>query len=120
MDYGYIIALGIPFMMIGTTLNSIIRADGSPKYAMFSMITGAVLNMILDPIAIFGFHMGIKGAAIATVISQMVTFAMNIWYLQKFKTITITKSSFVLSFKRIKDVAMLGISSFITQMCKQK
>lgn len=116
MDYGYIIALGIPFMMIGTTLNSIIRADGSPKYAMFSMITGAVLNMILDPIAIFGFHMGIKGAAIATVISQMVTFAMNIWYLKKFKTITITKSSFVLSFKRIKDVAMLGISSFITQM----
>ncbi len=116
MDYGYIIAVGLPFVMIGTTLNSIIRADGSPKYAMISMITGAVLNMILDPIAIFAFHMGIKGAAIATVISQIVTFVMNICYLKKFKTITINKSSFAISLKRMKDVAMLGISSFITQM----
>lgn len=116
MDYGYVIAIGLPFMMIGTTLNSIIRADGSPKYAMISMIVGAVLNMILDPIAIFVFHMGIKGAAIATVISQMVTFTMNICYLKKFKSITMSKSSFAISLKRMKDVAMLGISSFITQM----
>lgn len=116
MDYGYIIAVGIPFMMIGTTLNSIIRADGSPKYAMLSMVTGAILNMILDPIAIFVFDMGIKGAAIATVLSQIVTFMMNLYYLKKFKTIQMTKTSFTISLKRIKSVAMLGISSFITQM----
>ena len=116
MDYGYIIAIGIPFMMIGTTLNSIIRADGSPKYAMTSMIIGAVLNIILDPISIFVFDMGIKGAAIATIISQMVTFLINILYLKKFKSIEITKNSFKVSFKLIKNVAMLGISSFITQM----
>ncbi len=116
MDYGYIIAIGIPFMMIGTTLNSIIRADGSPKYAMTSMIIGAVLNIILDPISIFVFDMGIKGAALATIISQMVTFLINILYLKKFKSIEITKNSFKVSFKLIKNVAMLGISSFITQM----
>lgn len=116
MDYGYIIAIGIPFMMIGTTLNSIIRADGSPKYAMTSMLVGAILNIILDPIAIFVFDMGIKGAAIATVISQIITFAINILYLKRFKTIEMTKESFKISLKLIKNVAMLGISSFITQM----
>ena len=94
LDYGYIIAIGIPFMMIGTTLNSIIRADGSPKYAMISMIIGAVLNTILDPISIFVFNMGIKGAAYATIISQFVSFLINIMYLKKFKSIEITKESF--------------------------
>ena len=68
LDYGYVIAIGIPFMMIGTTLNSIIRADGSPKYAMISMIVGAILNIILDPIMIFVFNLGVKGAALATII----------------------------------------------------
>ena len=64
--------------MIGTTLNSIIRADGSPKYSMTSMLTGAILNTILDPIFIFVFKMGVEGAAIATVISQIATFILNI------------------------------------------
>lgn len=116
MDYGYIIAVGIPFMMIGTTLNSIIRADGSPKYAMTSMIIGAVLNIILDPISIFVFNMGIKGAAYATIISQFVNFLINIMYLKKFKSIEITKESFKPSLKVMKNVGMLGISSFITQI----
>lgn len=116
MDYGYIIAIGIPFMMIGTTLNSIIRADGSPKYAMTSMIIGAVLNIILDPISIFVFNMGIKGAAYATIISQFVNFLINIMYLRKFKSIEITKESFKPSLKTMENVAMLGISSFITQI----
>lgn len=116
LEYGYMIAIGIPFMMIGTTLNSIIRADGSPKYAMFSMIAGAILNIILDPIAIFCFHMGVKGAAIATVVSQIVTFAINFAYLRKFQSIQLTKESVEVKWKSIKTVAMLGISSFITQM----
>ena len=116
MDYGYIIAIGIPFMMIGTTLNSIIRADGSPKYAMTSMIVGAVLNIILDPISIFVFNMGIKGAAYATIISQFVNFLINIMYLKKFKSIEITKESFKPSLKVMRNVGMLGISSFITQI----
>ncbi len=116
LDYGYIIAMGIPFMMIGTMLNSIIRADGSPRYAMISMIVGAVLNTILDPIAIFVFKMGVKGAALATIISQFVTFLMNALYIRKFKSIEIGKEEFKPSFKLMKTVAMLGISSFITEM----
>lgn len=115
-DYGYIIAIGLPFMMIGSTLNSIIRADGSPKYAMSSMVIGAVLNIILDPIFIFVFKWGVQGAAIATVISQIVTFIINIVYIKKFKTINLNKDKFKLDIKISKKVSMLGISSFITQM----
>ena len=116
MTYGTIIAIGFPFSMIGTTLNSIIRADGSPKYSMFSMISGAVLNTILDPIFIFVLHKGVEGAAIATVISQIVTFILNVIYIKKFKTIKISKDCFKLQFNICKKVAMLGVSSFITQM----
>lgn len=116
LDYGYIIAIGLPFMMIGSTLNSIIRADGSPKYAMSSMVIGAVLNIILDPIFIFVFKWGVQGAAIATVISQIVTFIINIVYIKKFKTINLNRNKFKLDFKTSKKVSMLGISSFITQM----
>lgn len=116
LEYGYVIALGLPFVMIGTTLNSIIRADGSPKYAMTSMVTGAILNIILDPIFIFVFHMGVEGAAIATIISQIVTFIMNIAYLRKFKSITLTKKDYKFNLNITKNIAMLGISSFITQM----
>lgn len=115
-SYGRIIAVGLPFMIIGTTLNSIIRADGSPKYAMTSMVTGAVLNIILDPILIFVFKMGVEGAAIATIFSQFVTFILNILYIKKFKSITLSKEMFKLKFSVSRKVATLGISSFITQM----
>ncbi len=118
LKYGGVIAIGIPFMMIGTILNSVIRADGSPKYSMISMVTGAVLNIILDPIFIFdwGLNMGVEGAALATIISQFVTFILNVLYIKKFKTIKLTKETFKPDFKTAKNVAMLGISSFITQM----
>ena len=116
MGYGKIIAMGLPFVMIGTTLNSIIRSDGSPKYSMISMVSGAVLNIILDPIFIFVFKMGVEGAAIATVISQFVSFAINSIYIKKFKSITINKEALKLKFSVGKKVILLGISSFITQM----
>lgn len=116
LNYGYIIAIGIPFVMIGTTLNSIIRADGSPQYAMTSMVIGAVLNIILDAVAIFVLKWGVAGAALATIIGQFVTFLMNILYIKKFKTINLTKKSFKFEIKMARTVSMLGISSFITQM----
>ena len=116
MIYGRIIAIGFPFSMIGTTLNSIIRADGSPKYSMVTMVAGAILNTILDPIFIFVFHKGVEGAAIATVISQILTFLLNIIYIKRFKTITISGECFKLKANVCKKVASLGISSFITQM----
>lgn len=89
-----IVAIGFPFSMIGTTLNSIIRADGSPRYSMMSMVVGAILNTILDPIFIFVFHKGVAGAAIATVISQIVTFVLNILYIKNFKTVKLSKNCF--------------------------
>ena len=116
LKYGGVISIGIPFMMIGTTLNSIIRADGSPRYAMTSMVIGAILNIILDPILIFVLNMGVEGAAIATILSQFLTFLLNIFYLKRFKSITLNKEVFKLKFNIIKKVSTLGISSFITQM----
>jgi putative MATE family efflux protein len=116
LTYGGIISIGIPFMMIGTTLNSIIRADGSPKYSMFSMVAGAILNTCLDPILIFVFNMGVAGAAIATILSQILTFILNVAYLKKLKTVKISKKEIKINFSISKKVAMLGISSFITQM----
>ena len=116
LTYGSIIAIGLPFSMIGITLNSIIRADGSPKYSMVTMVAGAILNTILDPIFIFVLHKGVEGAAIATVISQILTFVLNIAYIKRFKTIKITKDCLKLKANVCKKIAMLGISSFITQM----
>jgi putative MATE family efflux protein len=116
LNYGYIITIGLPFMIIGTTLNSIIRADGNPKYAMTSMVGGAILNVILDPIFIFVFKMGVQGAAIATIISQILTFGMNILYIRKFQSIDVKKETFKPQLSSLKKVSTLGISSFITQM----
>ena len=116
MKYGRIIAIGFPFSMIGTTLNSIIRADGSPKYSMTSMLAGAILNTILDPIFIFVFHKGVAGAAIATVISQILTFVLNVAYIKRFKSIKLDRDSIKLRTNVCKKVSALGISSFITQM----
>ena len=116
LAYGGIISMGLPFAMVATTLNSIIRSDGSPKYSMTTMIAGAVLNIILDPIFIFKFNMGVQGAAIATVISQILNFVLNVLYIRKFKSIRISKKSLALNFNIIKKIMALGISSFITQM----
>lgn len=79
-------------MMVCTTINSIVRADGSPKYAMVSMLVGAILNIVLDPIFIFIFHLGVKGAAIATVISQIASFLLNVVYLRRLKSIELRKN----------------------------
>lgn len=116
LQYGYIIGIGLPFMMIPAALNSMIRADGSPKYAMFSMILGAVINTVFDPIFIFVFHMGVRGAAIATVMGQVATFIMSAIYLFHFKTFRFDVSAFRLKRKTCGKVLSLGISSFITQI----
>ena len=114
-DYGKIILIGMPFMIIYSTFSNIIRADGSPKYSMVMLIIGAIINIILDPIFIFGFDLGVKGGAIATVIGQVVSFIIAIVYLKKFKTIKLEKNDFKLS-KNIFKILSLGLSSFITQL----
>lgn len=114
-DYGYIVAVGFPFFAICATINSIIRADGSPGFAMASMLIGSVLNMILDPILMFAFGLGIKGAALATVISQITSFMLNVLRLRKLKSIKL-KGNLKLNFSIIVNIVTLGASSFITQV----
>ena len=114
VPYGGIIAIGLPFMMIGTTLNSIIRADGNPKYAMISMVSGAILNTILDPIFIFVFNMGVRGAALATVLSQAVGAVWILHFLTGNKTILrLKKANLRLDAKIIGPCLALGISTFV-------
>lgn len=115
LEYGYVIGIGLPFMMIPAALNSMIRADGSPKYAMFSMVLGAVINTIFDPIFIFIFHMGVRGAAIATVMGQVASFIVSVVYMPRFKTLHFDVSAFRLHGKICGSVLSFGISSFITQ-----
>lgn len=114
VSYGRIICIGAPFMIMYSALSNIIRADGSPKYSMIMLIIGAVINIILDPIFIFGFKLGVEGGAIATVIGQVVSFIIAIYYLKKFKSVDINKKSFKLD-KSIFKILSLGLSSFITQ-----
>lgn len=114
VDYGKIIILGAPFMIIYSALSQLIRADGSPKYSMVLLVVGAILNIILDPIFIFTFNMGVKGGAIATVIGQIISFVMAILYLKKVKSVKLEKESFKVD-KSITRTLGLGLSSFITQ-----
>ena len=115
LEYGVIIGIGLPFMMISAAINSMIRADGSPKYAMFSMVIGAIINVVLDPLLIFVFHMGVQGAAIATVIGQVASFIVSVVYMLKFKTVHPNAAAFRLNGKTCGNIVTFGLSSFITQ-----
>ena len=116
MIYSRIILLGLPFMIINVSFTAIIRADGNPKYTMKCMMTGALINVILDPVFIFGFNMGVKGAAIATILGQFVAGFLCLAYIPKFKSITFKKAYMKLSGKVCKTILSLGISSFFTQI----
>ncbi len=102
--------------MTQNTLASIIRADGSPKYAMAAMLTGAIINIIGDPIAIFVLDMGIQGAAWATILGQFVSFLICAVYLGHSKTFRVKISSFKPSLALLKPVMALGTSSLLTQL----
>ena len=114
VDYGRIIIIGAPFMIMYSSLSSIIRSDGSPKYSMIMLVIGAAINIILDPIFIFKFNMGVKGGAIATVIGQVVSFVIAVMYIKKIKSVKLTKDDFKLD-KNVFRIMSLGLSSFITQ-----
>ena len=114
LDYGRIILIGAPFMITYSAIASIIRADGSPKYSMILLVVGAIINIILDPIFIFTFNMGVKGGAIATVVGQVVSCIMALVYIPKIKSVKLEKSDFKLD-KSITRTLGLGLSSFITQ-----
>lgn len=115
-DYGVIIFAMMPLAMTQNTLASIIRADGSPKYAMAAMLTGAVINIIGDSVAIFALDMGIKGAAWATILGQFVSFLICAAYLRHPKTFRVGAGSFRPSMALLKPVMALGTSSLLTQL----
>ena len=116
MEYFFWIALGVPFYMFGQAMNPVIRADGSPRFAMASTLAGAVTNMILDPVFIFGLKWGMTGAAVATVIGQIVTAALAVRYLFRLKSVTLDKGSFVLKRKVTGRIVSLGLCSFLSQI----
>jgi putative MATE family efflux protein len=110
--YIFITAWSIPLSILGAGGSIIIRSDGSPVYAMVSILLGALINVILDALFIFVFGMGIAGAAYATVIGQTVTAIMTIAYLRNFKTIRLVRSFFRPSFRIIGRIITLGIAPF--------
>ena len=114
LSYGRIILMGAPFMIIYSVLSSIIRADGNPRYSMIMLVVGAIINIILDPIFIFGFNMGVFGGGLATVIGQIISFIIALCYLPKIKSVKLEKDDFKIN-KSILRTLSLGLSSFITQ-----
>ena len=115
-DYFTIILWFMPVYMMGNVMNGVIRADGSPTFSMAATLIGAITNIILDPIFIFVFHLGIKGAAWATIIGEVLSLIMSIIYYTKSKTFKLGLQSFKINKKLLKNVVKLGISTFITQM----
>ena len=115
-EYFFYITLGVPFYMFGQALNPIIRSDGSPRFAMASTLAGAILNIILDPIFIFVFQWGMMGAALATVIGQIVTAVLAVWYIVHMKQVKPFRTDFRLSGCICRRTLLLGITSFLSQI----
>lgn len=114
--YGRIIIIGLPFMILSTGLNSILRADGKPQLAMISMLMGAIVNTILDPTFIFVFHWGVKGVAFATILGQIVSFMISGLSAFKLNSVKLHRDSFLLNRRTLWKCLSLGVSNFITQL----
>lgn len=114
-DYTSIILLGSPFSMLGVGLSNMARTDGSPRLSMYSVLAGAIINTILDPIYIFIFHWGVRGAAIATITSQIISAIVLLVYFTKKGNMRLRKKYFKLNMEICRNVTVLGISSGITQ-----
>lgn len=115
-DYTGITAFGIPFLILTTGGNHIIRADRSPSYSMVCMLTGAIINTILDPLFIFTFHWGIKGAAAATIIGQIISGILVIYYFAKKRNMALEVSMLRPKAEHVKVIAGLGMASCINQI----
>ena len=116
IEYFNLILAFFPIYMLSNMMNAVIRADGSPAWSMASMVAGALTNIILDPVFIYGTKWGMTGAALATVIGQTVSFIITFVYFFRTKTFKLNLKSFIPKFKAFKGALQLGASSFITQM----
>lgn len=115
-QYFFTISLGIPFYMFGQAMNPIIRSDGSPRFAMISSLAGAVFNIIFDPIFIFVLKWGMMGAALATILGQILTAALAVWYLFHMKTVRLQVDCFRWDFSSVRRFIPLGLTSFFSQI----
>ena len=115
-SYFFWVTLGIPFYMFGQAMNPIIRSDGSPKFAMASTLAGAAVNIALDPVFIFAFRWGMMGAAVATVLGQILTAVLAVWYLCHLKVVRLEKRSFLPDWGVIRHFIPLGVCSFLAQI----
>ncbi len=115
-EYFFYITLGVPFYMFGQAMNPVIRSDGSPKFAMASGLAGATVNIVLDPVFIYGFRWGMMGAAVATVLGQILTAAMAVRYLCHMKAVDLKKESLRVDWTVTKRFIPLGICSFLAQI----
>ena len=116
VEYFNIILPFFPVYMAMNMMNAVVRADGSPAWSMASMLSGALVNIALDPTFIYGFHWGMAGAAWATVIGQCVSFVIAVIYFFRTKTFKLRLKSFIPDFKAVFPAIKLGLSSFITQL----
>ena len=115
-QYTRITAFGFPFLIANTGMSKLILADGSPRYSMISMLIGAIVNTILDPIFIFGLHLGMTGAALATIIGQIVSFSISLHYMFHFKNIVLNRSCFQIQLSYCKEIFRLGASACFNQI----
>ncbi|MGF6375987.1 Na+-driven multidrug efflux pump [Clostridiales Family XIII bacterium PM5-7] len=116
LTYTGITSYGFPFLIISIGGTNLIRGDGSPKYSMVCTLIGAIINTVLDPILIFGFDLGLAGAAWATVIGQVVSGLLVLGYLTMFKTVPLSWNAFVPKLTYITSIISLGGSPFLNQM----
>jgi len=116
MTYLSIIAIGLPFQLFTTASSSLIRADGSPAYSMICNISGAILNVFLDWLFMFVFGWGIKGAAMATVIGQILSFLLCAVYYLQFRAFKITREMLGIKWEYAKQIVKLGTSNFINHI----
>lgn len=115
-EYFFWITLGLPFYMFGQAMNPVIRADGDPRFAMVSTLLGAVTNIILDPVFIFLFRWGMMGAAVATVLGQIVTAVLAVCYLRHTKAIRLSRADFRPDWTVVRHMIPLGLCSFLSQI----
>ena len=117
LDYLRIYALGTIFVQTALGMNAFINTQGYTTYGMTSVLIGAIANIVLDPILIFGFHLGVKGAAIATITSQCLSAVFVLWFLRSNRSyLNIRKRFFKLSIAVIAPCLMLGLSPFVMQL----
>lgn len=116
IEYTRILLFGFPFAILVTGASQLIRADGSPRYAMTATLSGAVLNCILDPVLIFGLNMGMSGAALATVIGQGISGILILSYFARFRTFRLKYKDFALRMESVVQIFRLGVAAGANQL----